>query len=147
MPRKADEINYLLGHSAVFDLLVKEFTQNLVDWGKSQSMEGISYSVNDSGFTVAVFGLTLKSRYEQVKDAAEQFPDLYARISVCLSDDEGRLSTPVHTILLDKNGTFSADGTKDVRFHRGDLELRALGFKSISMLIASAVIDGLPTLA
>jgi hypothetical protein len=146
MPRTADEVKYLLEQAQILDLIVGEFAQNLVSWSESNPIQGMTYRINGAGFTVTVFGMKLASRYEQVKDGDGQFPDLYARISLCVLDQGEHLGRPVHAILLDRQGAFSVDGTKDVRFHRGDQGLLSFGFKGLSNLVASTVIDLLPTI-
>jgi hypothetical protein len=150
MPTSPDEIKYLLEQGARLDAELTKLSKALAMPNQSApyAVDGISYAPTSSGFSVRLHGLTLLSVCDQVKDGTGDFPELFARITLCISTNEGLPSTPVHIMLLDGKGNFSLDETKNVRFNMSNNAQNAdLARQQLSLVIAEAVQKNLPLLA
>ncbi|MFM0059202.1 hypothetical protein PQR64_26580 [Paraburkholderia phytofirmans] len=114
------EIKDLLQGGADLEKAVKELSRGLCSANKTDhyATPGLEYvQVADSiGFGVRLHGITLLPRYEQLKDGAAEYPRLFARVSLCLPDAEGRPGELVHSILINLQGHFSIDGSKHFEY-------------------------------
>jgi hypothetical protein len=114
------EINIVLAHSVGLENAVKDLSSAISAANQSNpyGMPGIVYKLADDklGFSLRVHGRDLVPKYEQLRSHDGDFPELYARITLCFPDREGRPDQPVFAVLIDRNGRFSVDGTTNLRY-------------------------------
>ena len=110
------EIKDILKQGAVIDAAVAELSDAICvpNQNDGYRVDGLTYerSVEGPGVIVRLHGITLVTKYGQVKADGEYGIVVYGRLSFCLKDEEGLPGESIHSILIQSDGWFSMDGSK-----------------------------------
>ncbi|EIF33215.1 hypothetical protein BCh11DRAFT_00980 [Burkholderia sp. Ch1-1] len=148
-----EEVLWLLDRAATLDAAVRDLALALETPTEDPrfALKGIVYKAlsGQHGFSVTLHGLTLSPVYEQVLDRSHDYPDLFARIHLCLPGDGGKPGKCIISLLVADTGDYSDDGTTRFDYSTHDVTGRPsdLGRYRISLAIARALQAALPTLS
>ena len=144
------EINIVLQHGVSLENVVKELSAAICAPNESNpyEMPGIIYKLakDQLGFSLRVHGRDLVPKYEQLRSHDGDFPELYARITVCFPDRDGHPDQPIFAVLIDRDGRFSLDGTVNFRYSVTKRQEFDYARQQLTVGIAGAVREKMPIL-
>lgn len=152
MSQRTDEVAFLLDRATTLDATVQALALALeTPNGEPRfALKGIAYKAlsDQRGFSVTLHGLTLSPVYEQVLDRSHDCPELFARIQLCLTEEDGKPGKSIASLLIADTGDYSDDGTTQMGYSTYDVTGRPsdLNRYRLSLHIACAVQADLPTL-